>query len=745
MGPAPSPAGIDDELLAPLGAFAAKRGQGGAAAPSAGAAAPAAAASAGGAGDWRFDLLRSVGEECQTEQELRGLLERKPGDFNLYDGFEPSGRMHIAQGVFKSLNVNKCTKAGGTFIFWVADWFALMNDKMGGDLDKIKTVGEYLIEVWKAGGMDMTRVKFLWSSDEISGHAKEYWGQALDIARLSTLARIKRCCQIMGRQEDKLTAAQIMYPIMQCTDIFFLRADICQLGVDQRKVNMLARDYCDFSGRKIKPVVLSHHMLYGLKAGQAKMSKSDPDSAIFMEDKKEDVERKIINAYCPKEPEAKAQKPADDEMHLVKDDLMNPCLDYVRYILFSKPDYSFPVEGKQYATFEDVKKAFLAGEISEQQLKRGLIDEVNCLLEPVRQHFQNDARARDLLAKITQWKKENLTAPATLTMLKAVEQGSAPVFVVFAPLPGAAVQLDDVMGLLRRLRLAPADSQAVLWLEDWAARTLGRFGGSEACVVGFYEVLLSSLRSLDPELMKRVRVCWQGEMILSGPSEYWISVINAGRRSSLDQIRSSLPSGESLEYASQVFAALMHISDVMALTPAKSVTLCCDAGHENAHRLAADFCKASGLEAPEVQLVDTTSLRLVAVGEGAEADVNVYATDKEVEVNKKMKKAFCEPGNTDFCPPISMVGELLPFQKEFTIVRKPENGGDKAYSELTTLREDFASGALHPGDLKPALSKAVNALLEPVRAGFKDDAAVQTALKDLDNYAKAQTKAQKKK
>ena len=60
------------------------------------------------------------------------------GKFNLYDGFEPSGRMHIAQGVFKAMNVNKCTSSGGRFIFWVADWFALMNDKMGGDLEKIK-------------------------------------------------------------------------------------------------------------------------------------------------------------------------------------------------------------------------------------------------------------------------------------------------------------------------------------------------------------------------------------------------------------------------------------------------------------------------------------------------------------------------------------------------------------------------------------------------------------------------------
>merc|ERR1719247_2293936 len=97
----------------------------------------------------------------------------------------------------------------------------------------------------------------------------------------------------MGRLEDSLTAAQILYPIMQCTDIFFLKADICQLGVDQRKVNMLAREYCTTAGIKHKPVILSHHMLYGLKAGQEKMSKSDPDSAIFMEDAASDVARKL--------------------------------------------------------------------------------------------------------------------------------------------------------------------------------------------------------------------------------------------------------------------------------------------------------------------------------------------------------------------------------------------------------------------------------------------------------------------
>jgi hypothetical protein len=54
--------------------------------------------------------------------------------------------------------------------------FALMNDKMGGDLEKIKVVGQYLIEVWSAAGMDMSggKVVFKWASDEITSNAATY-------------------------------------------------------------------------------------------------------------------------------------------------------------------------------------------------------------------------------------------------------------------------------------------------------------------------------------------------------------------------------------------------------------------------------------------------------------------------------------------------------------------------------------------------------------------------------------------
>lgn len=49
---------------------------------------------------------------CKTIAHVRSrLLNNKPLPV-CYDGFEPSGRMHIAQGIMKANNVNKLTKSG---------------------------------------------------------------------------------------------------------------------------------------------------------------------------------------------------------------------------------------------------------------------------------------------------------------------------------------------------------------------------------------------------------------------------------------------------------------------------------------------------------------------------------------------------------------------------------------------------------------------------------------------------------
>ena len=102
----------------------------------------------------RFALVRGVGEEIITEGELRALLETNDHP-TAYDGFEPSGLAHLPFGVLRPILIEDMLRAGVRMKLWIADWHAWVNNKMGGDLEKIQTVGKYFLEVWKAAGVDM--------------------------------------------------------------------------------------------------------------------------------------------------------------------------------------------------------------------------------------------------------------------------------------------------------------------------------------------------------------------------------------------------------------------------------------------------------------------------------------------------------------------------------------------------------------------------------------------------------------
>ena len=347
----------------------------------------------------RLNLIKEVGEEIVTEEELRRLLESGE-KLVAYDGFEPSGQIHIAQGILRGINVNKMIRAGIKFKMWVADWHALANNKMGGDLDKIKTTGQYFIEVWKACGMDLKNVEFLWASDMVKN--PDYWKLVVRVGKSNALRRFIRTAEMMGREEslDRLTGANIIYSCMQVDDIFMLGARITQLGMDQRKVNMLAREIGPQLGFW-KPVVVSHHMLMGLarpasqtedkvkKAVELKMSKSKPETSIFMTDTAEDVERKIAKAWCP-EGEIKE----------------NPILEYCRYIIFEKfPKMTIERPAKFGGTivvrsFDELENLFARKQIHPQDLKRAVGRLLNELVEPVRNHFQTDKEAKALLEQV---------------------------------------------------------------------------------------------------------------------------------------------------------------------------------------------------------------------------------------------------------------------------------------------------------------------------------------------------------
>ena len=349
----------------------------------------------------KLGLIKQVGEEILTEEELKTLLETKEHPI-AYDGFEPSGGIHLAQGIMRAVNVNKMIKAGIKFKMYVADWHGWANNKLGGDLEKIQLCGDYFIEVWKTCGMDIDKVDFVRASEVVN--SMEYWKKVMQVARNTTVKRITRCGQIMGREDSEVQqASQILYPCMQCADIFELKADITELGMDQRKVNVLAREV----GPKLnwwKPVVVNHHMLLGLgkpasdktgveRAIDLKMSKSKPDTAIFMTDTEEEIKRKINKAYCP-------EKIIDE----------NPLIEYAKYIIFEKFDSIKINRPEKFGgnlelnSYDELVKVFSSGNLHPMDLKPAVAYYVNELIKPVREHFEKNKKAKELLEKVKSFK-----------------------------------------------------------------------------------------------------------------------------------------------------------------------------------------------------------------------------------------------------------------------------------------------------------------------------------------------------
>jgi tyrosyl-tRNA synthetase len=130
-------------------------------------------------------------------------------------------------------------------------------------------------------------------------------------------------------------------------------------------------------------------MMPGIKEGQAKMSKSDPDSAIFMEDTEKDVERKIGKSFCPP--------------NSVQD---NPCVAYVRHMILPKlGEIVITLEGDagtrtyRESEIDKFEEDYMNGLIFPGVLKKVLVVALNKILQPVRDHFAT-GEAKELLEKV---------------------------------------------------------------------------------------------------------------------------------------------------------------------------------------------------------------------------------------------------------------------------------------------------------------------------------------------------------
>jgi tyrosyl-tRNA synthetase len=368
----------------------------------------------------RVNLITRYCEEVIGADEIAGLLDQGM-QLRHYIGLEISGKLHLGTGLMCMQKVRDLQLAGVHCTIFLADWHTWINDKLGGDREAIKTIAVgYFKEGLKASlaalGGDPDKLEFVLGSDLYHNNDR-YWESLVDVAKNTTLNRIERSISIMGRsamndsEGDGIDFAKLLYPPMQVNDVFMLNANIAQGGMDQRKAHVIVRDVAkslkiapmrDSNGKVIKPIAIHHHLLLGLAKPpqwpvdpeklrelrtQMKMSKSKPDSAVFIHDSPEDVRRKIKKAFCPMPELDKGISGID----------FNPVLDWAENLIFNNSANGMDIPrtpenggNLHFDTFAELTELYSAGKLHPGDLKNAVAEALVTMLEPVRARFEED-------------------------------------------------------------------------------------------------------------------------------------------------------------------------------------------------------------------------------------------------------------------------------------------------------------------------------------------------------------------
>jgi len=121
----------------------------------------------------------------------------------------------------------------------------------------------------------------------------------------------------------------------------------------------------------------------------SKMSKSKPETSIFVHDDRETILRKIGGAYCP---------PKVTEG--------NPVMEYSRYMIFRKLG-SLSIErpekyggNVEFTSYLELEGAYRSGSLHPADLKKGVAEALDTIVSPIRAHFEKDPAAARLYGAV---------------------------------------------------------------------------------------------------------------------------------------------------------------------------------------------------------------------------------------------------------------------------------------------------------------------------------------------------------
>lgn len=356
--------------------------------------------------------------ELATEVEnLVNLANQTGSKIRHYIGFEISGQIHLGTGMAAALKIKDLTLAGVECNIWLADYHTYLNKKLDGKLETIRAVakeyfGPVMLECCRLVGADMNLVNLLYADEVYSKPKNErtIFDYLLVFAKELTLNRVLKSISITGKEAGEATDfGTLIYPVLQTADPFFMDCQIVHAGMDQRKCHVLMREVAlkmepDFALQidqtKLKPIAVHHSLLHGLTEptinsdGQkevAKMSKSKPNSAIWVQESEPEIRSKIKKAYCPMPQESQTEEEKLEEQKL------NPLLNWCQYLIYPaglQIELIRPEKfggNKKYDEFTSLLADYLAGKIHPLDLKEAMAQVLVDWLKPLRELAQGNS------------------------------------------------------------------------------------------------------------------------------------------------------------------------------------------------------------------------------------------------------------------------------------------------------------------------------------------------------------------
>ncbi len=363
----------------------------------------------------KIKLITRNCQEVLTEDDLKKLIESGT-ELNHYIGFEISGLIHLGTGLMSMGKIADFLKAGVKCKILLADFHSYLNNKLGGNWENIRiaTEGYFkqgLIASLKCFGVDESQVKFI-TGKELYENNLVHWETFMEVGKNVTLSRNLRSISIMGKtQGTDVSMATLFYPPLQVADIFTLKANIAHAGMDQRKAHVIAKDVAkkltinplkNIKGEIISPIAIHQNLIAGITGPDKgtndeeslKMSKSKPNSAIFIHDTPEEIREKIKKAYAP---------PQVIEF--------NPLINWVETLVFwGEKTGNFKISRPEkfggdivYTEVDQLIEDYKLGKLFPLDLKNGLADWLIEKLEPARKHFEEVKEAKEGLVKMREF------------------------------------------------------------------------------------------------------------------------------------------------------------------------------------------------------------------------------------------------------------------------------------------------------------------------------------------------------